>query len=466
MAAIRCVQRGLRVVAIDRSTEIYPLPRAIGMDEEIQRVFQNAGLEQQLRKVSTPLQGAEFVDAVGNRLVGIDIPSGTLGPSGYPPMAMFDQPGLERAARQEAATVGVQFELGVEAKAITTTGDGVSVTVADAGDDSSTREMHSRWLIGADGGSSTVRRLAGVELVDQGYDEEWLVVDTTLLDPDCDLPHVAQQVCDPDRVITFVPGHDTRRRWEIKLKDDDCRDEVSTDDRIARFLRPWADPEQLGIDRTAVYRFHALVAETFRRGPVFLAGDSAHQMPPFNGQGMNTGIRDADNLAWKLALVADGVAGEGLLDTYDAERRPHAAGQVEHSADAGRLIEVLASGGTAATDAGYGGGRPFPHLEHGLVFGDHPSVGHPLPQPTVDGTRLDDLLGPGFALIGEPTAVTDETEAVWNRLAANHLTVDHPAIAAIHADDEIIVVRPDRYVAAVTRDLDDVTSRLERTLRP
>jgi len=197
----------------------------------------------------------------------------------------------------------------------------VSLSAADASGHE--RELEARGLVGGDRASSTMRGLVGIDLVDHGYDEEWLVLDTTLLDPACVLSTVARQVCDPARVITFVPGHRDRRRWEIRLNPGETAEELLEGQRIAELLSPWGNADQLRVDRAAVDRFHALVAETFRRGPVFLAGDAAHQMPPFNGQGRNSGMRDAENLAWKPALVADGTAGDGLLDTYDIERRPY-----------------------------------------------------------------------------------------------------------------------------------------------
>lgn len=461
MAALRCAQRGLSVLAIDKSAEIFPLPRAIGMDDEVQRVFQNAGLAAALAEVSSPLRGAEFVDAAGTRLVGVDIPDDFVTTNGHPPMAVFDQPALERRVREAAAAAGARLELGLEAIAVRDRGGAVSLTASDA--TGHRRILNARWLIAADGACSTIRRLAGIRFLDQGYDQEWLVVDTTLLDPACPVPTIAQQVCDPARVITIVPGHQAHRRWEIRLNTGETAEQMLDPARIADLLRPWAAPGQLRFDRRAVYRFHALVAETFRRGSIFLVGDAAHQMPPFNGQGMGSGMRDVENLTWKLALVADGRVGQPgthLLDTYDTERRTHAARTVEHSADTGRLIDALARGENACTESGYGGGRAFPHLEAGLLFGDHPAVGTLLPQPTVGGARLDDLLGPGFALIGDPLQASAAARDTWAALGARALPVAHPDLDAVRGPGQTIVVRPDRYIAAVTDDLDTVTKSI------
>lgn len=438
MAAIRAAQHGLSVAAVDRLTEVYPLPRAIGMDDEIQRLFATAGMLDGLHRCSTPMPGAEFQDRYGTRVVGYDLEPGSVGPHGHPPVVAFDQPSLERLMQAHARAVGVDLRLGVEVVGLSNT-----TVHTDAG------TITGRWVLGADGASSFVRKHLDIALEDQGFDEPWVVTDTTLLDPDLPLPRNCIQHCDPARVVTFVPGHGTRRRWEFQLQPGETHDEMSTHERVAELLAPWGTAAELQIDRVAVYRFHATVAERFRVGDVFIAGDAAHQMPPFNGQGMCAGMRDADNLAWKLAAVAAGQADPTLLDSYDVERRPHARGQVEHAADAGRLINAIAHGGEAALEAGYGGGRSFPHLEAGCVTGAHRRVGYPFPQPIVDGMGYDRTLGDGWAAV---TTVEDRPD-----LPAGVRAVDaDPAwFPGLVESGITVLVRPDRYVAAVT---DDPTS--------
>ena len=446
MAAIRATQHGLSVIAVDRLTDVYPLPRAIGMDDEIQRLFATAGMLDGLRGCSTPMPGAEFQDRNGTRVIGYDIPPGLVGPNGHPPVVAFDQPSLERLMRTRARDVGVNVRLGTEVTGLTDT-----TVHTDAGD------ITGRWVLGADGASSFVRKHVGIALEDQGFDESWTVTDTTLLDPDLPLPRNCIQHCDPARVVTFVPGHGTRRRWEFQLLPGETHDEMGSHERVAELLTRWGTSAELQIDRVAVYRFHATVAERFRAGSVFIAGDSAHQMPPFNGQGMCSGMRDADNLAWKLAAVAAERADETLLDTYDLERRPHARGQVEHSADAGRLINAIARGGEAALESGYGGGRSFPHLEAGCVTGDHPRVGHPFPQPIVDGVGFDHLLGDGWAAVTTADTEPDLPAGVRRVVAdpAHFPGLVEPGVA--------VLVRPDRYVAAVTDDLGPARAALTAT---
>jgi 3-(3-hydroxy-phenyl)propionate hydroxylase len=459
MAALRSAQRGLSVIAVDKTDEIYPLPRAIGMDDEVQRLFASAGLSEALDTHSSPLLGAEFLDAAGARVVGFEIPPEMMiGALGHPPMVMFNQPAIERELRSAAEAAGVEFRFHHEATSV----DHAEAAVELSTPTGSVR-IRGKWLIAADGASSAIRKLCGVELEDQGFDQPWLVVDCTRIDPDLELPTIARQYCDPARVVTYVPGHLEHRRWEFHLHDDETREAALEPAFVADLLSPWGTPEQLRVDRAAVYRFHATVAERFRTGSIFFAGDAAHQMPPFNGQGMCTGLRDAENLSWKLAMVADGHADERLLDTYEAERRPHAAGQVQHSADAGRLIDAIAAGDGAGLDAGYGGGRPFPHLEHGVVEGDHPAVGRQVPQPEIDGVRLDAHLGDGWGILASAPLKCD-LAAWWRAHGATVLAVDPALVPGLIGDDTVAIIRPDRYVAAVGPDLAEATRSLDTHL--
>jgi len=446
MAALRCAQRGLSVIALDRSTEIYPLPRAIGMDDEVQDLFARAGLIDSLRQHSTPGRGADFVDASGTRIVGVDLPEGTIGALGHPPVTMFDQPGVETFLRQAAIDAGVELRLGVECTDVSQEAAGATAELGDG------TALMARWMIAADGAKSTTRESLGIDLIDQEFDQAWLVVDTTLLDPDLALPTIARQHCDPARVITFVPGHDTRRRWEFQLKPEETREQALEPSFLAALLAPWGTEEQLQVDRVAVYRFHGVVAERFREGPVFLAGDAAHQMPPFNGQGMCSGMRDAENLAWKLAAARTGIGADSLLDTYDAERRPHATSQVAHSVDAGKLIDAIAYGGERALESGYGR-RKFPKLEHGLIHGDHPLVGMPLPRPADDSF----VVGNGWTiLLGSDAA--GQVPQLWSELGAAVHRLDSSAYGDLIPSTATVIVRPDRFVATITDDLDAATS--------
>lgn len=451
-AALLLANRGLSVEVFEKATEIYHLPRAVGMDDEIQRVFQNLGLSQAIDELTTPILGAEFVDVEGNRIIGREIPAGLPYPQGHHPTVMFHQPALERWLRTEAIQAGVRMHLGATVQRLVETDDAVAVAVTTAG---RTTEITARWVIAADGAASPVRKALGVNLVDHGFDQDWLVFDVELTKPVERLPTFAQQICNPERPATFVPGHRQRRRWEFQLQPGDDPDRIVEPEQVWQLIEPWLGPDEARLDRAVVYRFHATVAERFRAGRVFLAGDAAHQMPPFLGQGLCSGIRDAANLAWKLDLVNRDLAPDVLLDTYDEERRPHAVDMVAFAVDTGRLIDQLSGRGDGGVglESGYGGGRPFPFLQHGVLAGGHPLVGKPLPQPTINGLPLDDLLGPGFAVVTE--AANDVPESVadaWADLGGRVVAVPAPILEAVLPAEGVIIVRPDRYVAAVADD--------------
>jgi 3-(3-hydroxy-phenyl)propionate hydroxylase len=445
-------RRGFSVRVLERSTEIYDLPRAIGMDDEIQRIFQGLGLIDELREITTPIGGAEFVDTDGTRLVGVDLPSDADWPLGHHPTVMYDQPQFEAFLRAHAVAGGVDLRLGVTAGPAHDHGDSVSVPADDGA-------VHrARWLVAADGASSPIRKQLGIALTDQGYDQDWLVLDVELERPASTLTRYAQQICDPDRPTTYVPGHGNHRRWEFQLQPGEVADEMADTDRVWSLLQPWITRDDARLIRAVVYRFHATVAGHMRSGRVFLAGDAAHQMPPFLGQGLCSGMRDAANLAWKLRLVEDGVAADRLLDSYEAERLPHAADVVAHAVETGRLIDHLSgrAGSEAPLEAGYGGGRPFPRLTAGILVGDHPLVGRQLLQPVVDGRPLDDLLGDGFSIIVDdpPTASTIPDE--WSTIGS--VVTLPPGTLRVLPLGGAIVVRPDRYVAAVAEGADELAA--------
>lgn len=449
--AMMCARRGLRSVVLEKATEVYDLPRAIVMDDEIQRALWLFGAADGLGDVTSPLAGAEFVDVNGARIIGFEIPDGIEFPLSFPPVVRYYQPELEHFLRRSAAAAGVDLLLGTEVTAVDAGAAGVRATLADG------RTVDGRWLVAADGAASPIRKSLGVAFESQGFDQDWLVVDVRLRDgADPTLPRLVQQRCDPARPVTFVPGHGRYRRWEFQLQPGETRESMTEQRRVWELLSPWLAEADATIVRAVVYRFHATVAASMRSGSVFLAGDAAHQMPPFLGQGLCSGVRDAANLAWKLQMVADGRAGDALLDTYDTERRPHAAGVVAHAVDAGRLIDQLAGrgGGQESLDSAYGGQRPFPRLEAGLLAGDSPLTGRQMANVVLDGDgRLDDVVGDGFAVVvDDPRRFEGAALERWRALGA--AVVRSTALAPFGISGAI-VVRPDRYVACLSSDPDE-----------
>lgn len=440
-----CTRAGLSAIVLERGTQIYDLPRAIVADDEIQRVWAAAGLADDMAKITSPLLGAEFVDAERQRLFGVDLPAGSSGPLGYHPVVCYYQPQLEEVLRRHAVDAGVDLRLGIEV---------VGVGADDAGvwAETSTGPIRGRWLVAADGASSPVRKSLGIAFEDQGFDQDWLVVDMRLTGVDATtpgalgLPVAVQQICDPDRPATFVPGFGPYRRWEFQIQPDDDVASLVEPAGLWGLLAPWLRPGDADIVRAVVYRFHATVAAQMCRDSMFLAGDAAHQMPPFLGQGLCSGVRDAANLAWKLAAVAGG-APEELLDTYDTERRPHAAGVVVMAADTGRLVDELAGREPATTDVGgtYTRGASMPSIGEGVMAGSHALVGRPLALDQVDGMPVAECLW------GHWTTLAAQREIPDGGWGAAVRSVDGAVLERLGVGrDGAVVVRPDLYVAAAT----------------
>jgi 3-(3-hydroxy-phenyl)propionate hydroxylase len=258
-----------------------------------------------------------------------------------------------------------------------------------------------------------------------------------------------RQYCDAQRPATYVKGHRRFRRWEFQIQEHEDAQQLNTEQGLWSLLSPWVTPADARIVRSAMYRFHAVVAPQMHKGNVFLAGDSAHQMPPFLGQGLNSGMRDAANLAWKLAFVQRGIASEKILDTYTTERVPHVRSVVAHAADVGRLIDQLAGRKSHGinSDSGYGGSRPAAHIEAGLVYGDDERVGHQFWfHPDVSAA----LVRNGATLVvvcGQDIELPQELMQLEAQIV-----IAPSALGSAFA----IVVRPDRYVAAVVNDAQEL----------
>jgi 2-polyprenyl-6-methoxyphenol hydroxylase-like FAD-dependent oxidoreductase len=415
-AALLLAEAGLRVAVLERSREPVVLPRAVALDGETLRAFQRIGLGERAEAILQPPRERDevcFTDSKKNRLFGFDIPR--FGHNGWRDVAFFDQPELEALLRELATErQGIDVFLGAEVVAITPRED--EVVIESRGTDAP-RTLRAVYAIGCDGASSFVRRALGIDWQSLGYDQDWLVVDIVQR-PEAELPLATMQVCDPERLTTYVCVKDPNRRWEFQLLPGEAHEEMLRPEKIEALLSSWLPREHYAIRRAAVYQFHAATAARWQVGRVFLAGDAAHQTPPFLGQGLNAGFRDAVNLGWKIPLVQAGVCDARLLESYAAEREAHARDLVEWAVAIGKLMETLAAREAGRPDphpqvdrsAGYGQGRSAPPLRGGVLLdlqirGDSP-VGSLLRQPTVrrreeeKALRLDDWLGRGFALIG------------------------------------------------------------------
>ena len=329
------------------------------------------------------------------------------------------------------------------------------------------------YVIGCDGASSFVRRSIGADWKSLGYDQDWLVIDIAL-HPGALLPETMMQVCDPARLTTYVPCRDPYRRWEFQLVEGDTRDRMERPEEIEALLDSWLPRSDYDIRRAAVYQFHAATASEWRSGRVLLAGDAAHQTPPFLGQGLNSGLRDAVCLGWKLPLVLSGECDDSLLDSYQEERGAHSVDLVERAVGIGQLMETLAAReagrpdpyASAAERAAPSDGQLVPMLRGGTLVAEQitagSAVGRLLYQPTVrtDGgspVRLDEHLGRHFAILARTRAdlqLSDEARRRLEQLGGRVVSLDELEVVEGRHDPlfehhPAAVVRPDRYVFGV-----------------
>ena len=492
VAAALLGQAGIKTFVCDRAREVYDRPRAIALDHEIQRVFQQIGVMEAVAPWLEPFTDSLYFGVDGQLIRRMSTVAPPY-PLGYVPSVVFTQPPVEEALRARVRGLpSVEVALGCELLRLEQDGEGVDLQLRD--DDGAERSVRARYVIACDGASSRVREQVGIELQDLEFDEPWLVIDVLANERGlAKLPQTSVQYCEPGRPSSFIIGPGNHRRWEISLHEGEDPKAMATPEQTWKLLARWIGPDDGELWRQASYRFHALVAKDWRRGRVFVAGDAAHQQPPFLGQGLCQGVRDVANLTWKLAAVRRGEAGDALLDSYGEERKLHVTQLTTRIKAIGAVIcerdPQRARGRDARLLAEAGGSvRPtprqdvLPRLEAGLVDTErqHPANGTIFPQPfLVEGesrVRFDERAGHGWLLVidaGAP-AVTLEAQALLDRLHIVPVRVGGADAGALREAEGVLarwfeghvcaaaLVRPDRYVYGVVARLDELPAQLAR----
>jgi 3-(3-hydroxy-phenyl)propionate hydroxylase len=474
---------GIGCVLLERNAATVHEPRAVSIDDESLRTMQAAGLAETVMRETVAGYGSHYYSARGRLFAKVQP---TAEPYGFPRRNAFRQPILERQLREALARFP-HVVAAFEHELVSFTQDSHQVNLRVRGD-SGESAMTCDYLVACDGASSSVRRALGIAMSGSTFQERWLIVD--LENSPVASPHT-KVFSDPKRPCIALPGPQLTRRYEFMLHDDEREEDMLAPDAVDRLLREHEAAPESRIVRKVVYTFHARLAERWAQGRVFLAGDAAHLMPPFAGQGMNSGLRDAFNLAWKIAAVAEGRLGRGLLASYEPERRDHAGSMIRFALNMGR---ALAPPNRAAAFALVSGFRvlslfprardyiaqmkfkPPPRFSQGFIVPDGESarrtlVGRLYPQPrerTADGRelRLDDVLGTGFALLVRSPRATDVLPALetkpWRDLVPRIVVVGEgtfdgaicvrelgaPDPRLARFGDHVILLRPDRYVAA------------------
>ncbi|KAB2384850.1 bifunctional 3-(3-hydroxy-phenyl)propionate/3-hydroxycinnamic acid hydroxylase MhpA [Actinomadura montaniterrae] len=480
---------GVSVVIIERKASVYSRARAISTDEEVMRVWQQAGLAERLKQDMLPDRPIDFVDAAGRSFISA-VP--TPREQGHPPQMFIYQPAMEDVLREGVQRYpNVEVLLEHECLRVRQDDQGVELLVAQLGRDRLTR-VRASYVIAADGGSSPTRGQLGVGFEGRTYEDRWLVIDTKLLNewPGYDRLRFH---CDPDRPAVDCPTPLGHHRWEFPVLPGEDGQELVTEAAIWRLLgRQGITGENVSILRAVIYSHHVRFADRWRIGRIFLAGDAAHVMPPWIGQGMAAGVRDAANLCWKLAAVLSGALPDSVLDSYQAERAPHVRNMTRRAVLVGRIITERRPWITALRDPAFRGLGRLGRLNRALqaaswipacryrdgffrTIEGTAAPGRKVPQPWVldesnARVRLDDVLGAGWSLLHLGSS-PDET---WQAAADTVLQV-LPAGAAprpgavVDTDGTLtdwmremravaLVLRPDRIVYTAATATSPLTS--------
>jgi 3-(3-hydroxy-phenyl)propionate hydroxylase len=490
-------QAGLRTIVIERQDEPYPMPRAVHIDHEMMRIFQSLGLVETMLPLMREGEGHIHIGADGGviRYLGS---KGLPKRFGWANDYFFYQPELESELRRTARVLPtVTMRIGAFVRRVSQTAAKVSVVLDD---DSG---CSAAYLVACDGASSFVRKALGIPLVDLNFDEPWLVVDAmvkgdirfppfTGVPEGADLQHLSVMLCDPKRPATLVPGRASHRRWEFMLLPGEDDQAMMQPGVVKALTAPYLAGIPHELVRAATYRFHGLVARHWQDGRVFLAGDAAHQTPPFFGQGMCHGFRDVMNLSWKLAAVLRGDAQPALLATYQEEREPHVRAVVEAAIATGRYICELDPERARARDealrAAMGKPAPksasdlIPPIKAGVIARDasrHLGTGARFIQPYVmrNGGRLlfDDATEGEFVLIARDKALLDavdgNTRAFWQHIGGHDFALDDGSFTdtdgslggwLIEHDAQAVLLRPDFYVFGTARDARETGGLIEQ----
>lgn len=468
-AAVLLAQAGVRTLVLDRWSDVFAQPRAVHLDDEVYRILGGVGIAEEFDAISVPGAGLRLLSPQHRTLAQFDRTAPRTA-NGYPQANMFDQPDLEVILRRRMRELDLITFLGnVEVTAVRPEVDpGPEVVYVDR----ATQESHTvrpRFVFGADGANSLTRDCIGSTMKDLGFREQrWLVVD---IETPRDLGHWGgvHQVCDSRRAATYMRIGETRHRWEFELLENESTATYGTLEALSPLLAPWeTQTSDLEIIRLAEYTFRAQLADRWRLGGVFILGDAAHLTPPFIGQGMGAGIRDAANLSWKAAAVIDNTLPPSVLDSYETERRPHARAMIQLATVVGRSM----TGGGPSGDRLRRALLPLlvylPGLRRRVLDSATPTLtasalnhrgrlagglpGTLCPNVLLDsGARLDDVIGHRFALVAREQPPGP---------AAQKLTdLDITVVTADEAADldrwlgraEVALVRPDRTVLAAGR---------------
>ncbi|TQR18428.1 bifunctional 3-(3-hydroxy-phenyl)propionate/3-hydroxycinnamic acid hydroxylase [Psychrobacillus vulpis] len=461
---------GKKVVIFEKEGSVYHIPRASHLDGEVMRVYQSIGLAAEMEKITIGAKGYRFLNSKGQLLTELVRREGK-GPQGWNYHYRFHQPDYEIALRKGVERFNsVDVKLLHEVVELEQNKDFVTITAKDT-KTNSLKKFQALYAVGCDGGRSTVGKMMGASKRDVGLHQPWLVVDIKLK-RETELPTTGIQYCEPERPTTFIPyiGDKDRFRWELHVMPGETKEELEKPEKVWKLLSRWVTEEDATIERAAVYTFHSTITNGWRKERLFLAGDAAHQMPPFLGQGMCAGVRDVANLSWKLNMVLNGEADDSLLDTYEVERVNHVKDFINLATELGKIIVTLDPKEAEKRDRrmleeqkGSAISDPTPRLAGGIHGNAQEPAGVIFPQPKVSNGQLldDEIDGARFAVIGEEIFInkaSSEVKRIWSQVQAKLITNINEEIEEwlVTYNVKCVILRPDRYVLGVANTLEEL----------
>ncbi|RHW38447.1 bifunctional 3-(3-hydroxy-phenyl)propionate/3-hydroxycinnamic acid hydroxylase [Lysinibacillus yapensis] len=475
--ALKLAKKGWKVQLFEKYPDVYSLPRAVVFDDEVARILQSVLSIEELQSIIEPLTDYhyQFLNADKEKLFEIAFPEELI--YGWPSSNFFNQPSLEKLLQDHClAHANIEVYMGHEVIKAEQFEDGTRLVVRS---DDGEHEAFAQFVVGADGANSFIRSQMNVTQTSMGFTFDWLVVD--IIPNEKKIWHpMNMQLCDPNRPTTVVSGGPNRRRWEFMILPQESKEEVNNESFVWKLLEEWNMTKETAIlERYAVYSFRALWADEWVDGRFMIAGDAAHLMPPFLGQGMCAGIRDADNLAWKLDYVLKGQSTLNLLQTYTEERKEHVSTYIRIAIILGEMICITDRQKAKVRDANFKSGNvppmpKFPILTNGIL--------RKLPENVLNGKRMiqsivsvkgkeklfDEAYGRGwFIYSAEPISLTPVTQKVVNLLNIKMMTVSkewdihgkYADFMSVH-NAAIVIVRPDHFIFDTAAD----SNQLEQSL--
>jgi 3-(3-hydroxy-phenyl)propionate hydroxylase len=480
MAANLLGKAGLSVGLLDKEASIFPLPRAAVIDDDIARIFQNADLEKELLEITSVSKGYQFLNQNDEVMFGF-VRDATPSMHGYPTSFCIRQPEVEGIMREGLKRYpNVKLFSEHEVTLVEQFNGHVELTVLNK-QLNETTQFAADYVIGADGARSIVRKQSDIVFENMEFDHPWLIVDFEITD-DLSLVKRNLQYCQPDRPVTFIYLGRNLYRFEIMLKPEEDIEALNQEENVRELLRDLIDPDKIIIERHVTYVFHALIAEQWQKDRVFLIGDAAHQMPPFLGQGLSSGIRDAANIAWKIEHVLKKDASTSLLETYHTERYPHVHNIMKQAITLGRIIQAPTRELADFRDAIFRYLNSIPNISAALnqiersksPIGEglhHSSLNHTdrvaYPQFTLNEQLLDKIVARSFSILVHPNIDIKKLENDYLKFKLIQLPNEPRVIDWFNSQNATFaIVRPDGYVYGWSNEesLNRITSDLEVTL--